>query len=139
MDCKQCGDGVCATGEECLIDCHCGNGQCETAIDENDPIAETMENCHVDCHCGDGVCDPETRENDQTNIFIYCDVDCHCGNGICDKGLYSSATAEDENSCPVDCANCTEEICGREVVLCCGSTCCPEFSLGCKADGGCLY
>jgi hypothetical protein len=126
-DCDPCGDGVCMPDEVCLIDCHCGNGVCDFALDENDPIAETLENCPEDCHCGDNICDPAKFE-DTTD---YCDLDCHCGNGICDKGLYRYDTAEDENNCPQDCDVCTEAVCGFATSLCCGTQCCPEFTLGC--------
>jgi hypothetical protein len=130
-DCNQCGDGVCQPDEVCLIDCSCGDGICYGGVDANDPIQETTENCPEDCTCGDGICDPDIFEDTRE----YCDADCHCGNGVCDKGLYSFATAEDENSCPQDCSACTDEACGFHADLCCGIICCPEFTLGCTVEG----
>jgi hypothetical protein len=137
LDCNACGDGVCQPDEVCEMDCHCGDGTCWSGIDANDPLAENAETCPEDCKCGDGVCDPELLEDDLTASFYYCEADCHCGNGICDKGLYSTSVAEDENSCPEDCAACTDEICGFHADLCCGTMCCPEFTLGCSSENTC--
>ncbi|MFA7133225.1 MAG: hypothetical protein WC108_08005 [Bacteroidales bacterium] len=42
-----CGNGMCEPGEnysDCLIDCHCGDGNCDVI-----PYGETPSNCPIDC------------------------------------------------------------------------------------------
>lgn len=130
-DCKEeeCGDGICTTGEVCLLDCHCGNGQCES-FDPADPVFETMESCPEDCHCGNGICEPDKGEE-----ATFCSIDCHCGDGACDMGLFGSSIPEDATNCPADCANCTADLCGPNTSLCCNGQCCGEFAFGCDANG----
>ncbi|MCK5511035.1 IPT/TIG domain-containing protein [Candidatus Parcubacteria bacterium] len=128
---SDCGDSVCDAISECsncgadcdLGDC-CGNGDCDTAIGENegncddcngDPppppppppvtcgngvcdLGEDVVNCPADCGggavCGDGVCD--------ASECSACVADCSpadcCPNGVCDAVI-----GEDEGNCSDDC------------------------------------
>jgi hypothetical protein len=107
-----CGDGICAEGEACALDCPappptCGN----TICDPN----EDLVLCAADCGpapaetCGNGICDG--NESDLT-----CREDCEpgryftparpalCGNSICDP-------TESNLTCPGDCQSAQSEAC----------------------------
>jgi hypothetical protein len=92
-DCPAvCGNGACEspdeTAQNCLTDCHCGNGVCEANM------SEAYSSCKVDCPpvCGNDVC--ESPDEDNSN----CASDCRCGNGVCEANR-----SETYSSCKVDC------------------------------------
>ena len=142
----ECGDGICADGEEedCPEDCvedPCGNGTCD--------LDETFESCPKDCedpHCGNGTCEPEKEET-----FKTCSIDCpkptnYCGDGVCTQleletksciadcpvddpcgnGKCEEEFFETEESCPQDCfiPDCGDDVCsGVETHDNCPSDC----------------
>eukprot|EP00727_Mastigamoeba_balamuthi_P014623 m51a1_g9787 hypothetical protein (453) ;mRNA; f:1725635-1727533 len=94
---KDCGDGRCGTGENCVncrADCSapcgmCGDGSCVSP--------ETCNSCAADCGkcCGNGVCDyGETCAT--CSDCVVAGKPC-CGDGVCSGGSESTC------SCPADC------------------------------------
>ncbi len=135
-DVDICGDNICANGDGyrgegfnyieekiiCPLDCHCGNGSCESLK------GESLSTCPSDCKCGNGTCDNGLIGNYYFYESSYsCAGDCHCGNSICE-------TAYNENSlnCVSDC-RCGDHVCSSNET----NSSCAQDCLICNYDGFC--
>lgn len=118
-DCGWCGDGLCGTEENLVLDCPtdcggCGDGVCT--------FNEGYQQCPLDCGwCGDGVCGI-TEGTDHGS----CDRDClaACGDKTCEGG-------ESVTTCLVDCGGCGDGFCGlNETPVVCFQDCKPGCGNG---------
>lgn len=92
----ECGDGVCASREECCADCGCADNQeCNQATQQcegfcGDGVCAAAESCCDDCGCPDNtVCDKRTHSCRPVTSVL-------CGNEVCDVG-------ENAEDCCIDC------------------------------------
>ncbi len=128
---EVCGNGTCETGEGynssisrivCPLDCHCGNGYCESYKGESWNWTTNSGTCQQDCKCGNGTCD-----SNETSYS--CMVDCHCGNSQCEYDY-----TENPVNCSSDC-RCGDNICSSYEI--CTDDCGTD--IGECGDGRCNY
>jgi|GEM_PF-3174824 len=135
-----CGDGTCATSTEgyntnlgkivCPLDCHCGDGTCDSWL------GETHASCPADCLCGNGKCD-----STQGEYYSNCMLDCHCGDGKCETydatpGESTDTYSENVSSCPGDC-RCGDGICASDEKDSGSHPCPQDCDVSCNNNGEC--